>query len=133
MHKYKYTNTQKQISSFASWDSCLCDQCRCTNTYTQIQKYTNRIASIEIWGPVPASATHADAQIHNINTQLKYTNSKVQIIRLHIAYLQIHSYVQWQIQIETIIQPSQRPQLAAPCIFLHHYGTRPYAFIMGCC
>ena len=44
--------------------------------------YTNRIASIEIWGPVPASATHANAQIHNKDTQLKYTHSKVQIIQL---------------------------------------------------
>ena len=49
---------------------------------TQIHKYTNRIVSIEIWGSVPLSATHADAQIHIIDTQLKYTNSKVQIIQL---------------------------------------------------
>ena len=129
------TNTNTRIHKNKYLHLHLGTRAYVTNVDAQIRihKYTNRIASIEIWGPVPASATHADAQIHNINTQLKYTNSKVQIIRLHIAYLQIHSYVQWQIQIETIIQPSQRPQLAAPCIFLHHYGTRPYAFIMGCC
>ena len=79
-------------------------------------KYTNRIASIEIWGPVPASATHANAQIHNKDTQLKYTarihkfkstNNSIGIWRpmpATYAYLQIYSYVQGQIQIEMIIQ-----------------------------
>ena len=87
------------LSRLGSGDPCLGDLCNAqiqihknkyldwhfvTNVDAQIciHKYTNRIASIEIWGPVPASATHADAQIHNIDTQLKYTNSKVQIIRL---------------------------------------------------
>ena len=106
------------------------------------------MASIEIWGPVPASATHAeaDAQIHIIDTQLKYTNSKVQIIQLESGDPCLACDL--CIFTNTLIcpmantnrndhttgdsrrGPSERPQLAAPCIFFHHYDTRRNAFII---
>ena len=83
------TNTNKQLHKYKKnkyLDWHLGTRAYVTNVdaqiRTQIHKYTNRIVSIEIWGSVPLSATHADAQIHIIDTQLKYTNSKVQIIQL---------------------------------------------------
>ena len=111
-----------------------------------VHKYTNRIVSIKIWGPVSASAIYADALIHIIDTQLKYTNSKVQIIQLESGDPCLACDI--CIFTNTIIcpmsntnrndhttgesrrGPSERPQLAAPCIFFHHYDTRRNAFII---
>ena len=71
MHKYKYTNTQKTNILIGILGPV---HIMVTNTQIELSQLKS--------GAVPASATHANAQIHNKDTQLNNTNSKVQIIRL---------------------------------------------------